>query len=636
MFILNVIPLDRGIFKDELTYFSANHVSIGSILKVPVRNKTIYAFVIGNQDAKSQKIQLKTQSFELKKIGKLESEKFLSEAYVKACIRSATYFAQHIGQTISCQVPRLIMSSPKKYYTLNDEVKNITGRRQEFALQDEAAGRLALVKRQIRERFAKKQSVIILLPTISAVEFYFKNITKGIERYSFMLHGSMSNREVKNAWKNAVLEEHSVVIVMTPYFLSIPRLDTGCIIVESEHSSAYMTISRPFIDHRIFARFLSEELGADYIVADDLLSMESIAKVESGEYSKLSHFSFRIQGSDKINLIDARKKVKELEKKEFKVKAVGDSLISTISLAVEKKECVFIFTARKGLASITICRDCETIVSCSKCNTPLTLMGKNLLDENATSLTYRCHHCLTTEKAKDKCENCGGWRFSMLGIGVEKVVHELKAEFPGTEVLILDSANIKSHDEANKLVERFVSKNGILIGTEMALYYLHDTIPKTMVASIDSLFSVPNFRMKEKIVHILLGLIKLAGKELAIQTRKADDIIFGCFVRGDLTKWVRQEFEERRKLNYPPFIVLVKISLVSASEKKMAEFEEYVQMLRKYNPSPFIIAKATSGEKKMNMLIRIEQDKWPRDDLVQILLNLPPEYTVQVDPLNIL
>jgi hypothetical protein len=54
MKIVTVIPLSKGIFKEELTYFTAKEISNGSVVKIPVRNKSILGIVIYSTDASTE------------------------------------------------------------------------------------------------------------------------------------------------------------------------------------------------------------------------------------------------------------------------------------------------------------------------------------------------------------------------------------------------------------------------------------------------------------------------------------------------------------------------------------------------------------------------------------------------------
>ena len=68
MKIVTVIPLEKGVFKTDLTYFTAKDIKNGSIVNVPVRNKKILGLVISCQDVSNEKSGIKGMPFNLKKI----------------------------------------------------------------------------------------------------------------------------------------------------------------------------------------------------------------------------------------------------------------------------------------------------------------------------------------------------------------------------------------------------------------------------------------------------------------------------------------------------------------------------------------------------------------------------------------
>ncbi|MEI8270026.1 MAG: hypothetical protein WCG45_01530, partial [bacterium] len=68
MKIVTVMPLKKGVFKEELTYFTAQEISLGSIVNIPVRNKKILGLVISVEDARNAKSDIKDMNFNLKKI----------------------------------------------------------------------------------------------------------------------------------------------------------------------------------------------------------------------------------------------------------------------------------------------------------------------------------------------------------------------------------------------------------------------------------------------------------------------------------------------------------------------------------------------------------------------------------------
>ncbi len=75
MYILDIIPLRKGIPRDTLSYFSARQVPIGALVEIPLQSKTISGIVINQTDARDMKSSIRSGSFSLKQIGAVIAEK---------------------------------------------------------------------------------------------------------------------------------------------------------------------------------------------------------------------------------------------------------------------------------------------------------------------------------------------------------------------------------------------------------------------------------------------------------------------------------------------------------------------------------------------------------------------------------
>src|SRR5680860_529358 len=115
MKILSVIPLKKSILKGNLTYFSSLDIPVGSIVSVPLRNKKTLGLVVATEDLSQEKSNVKKMNFNLKK-----------------------------------------------------ETKNIKAEKLLFQYPFEE--RMSIYKTLIRESFAKRKSVFIVLPTEIDIE----------------------------------------------------------------------------------------------------------------------------------------------------------------------------------------------------------------------------------------------------------------------------------------------------------------------------------------------------------------------------------------------------------------------------------------------------------------------------------
>ena len=61
-FIITVIPITKGVFRDSLSYYSAEKMATGNIVAVPLRGREIKALVISCESA-SKIISIKSREF---------------------------------------------------------------------------------------------------------------------------------------------------------------------------------------------------------------------------------------------------------------------------------------------------------------------------------------------------------------------------------------------------------------------------------------------------------------------------------------------------------------------------------------------------------------------------------------------
>jgi len=209
--------------------------------------------------------------------------------------------------------------------------------------------------------------------------------------------------------------------------------------------------------------------------------------------------------------------------------------------------------------------------------------------------------------------------------------------FPNFPVYLMDKTSVKNHKQAVKIRDQFYSKPGIMVGTEMALTYLSLKIENMVVVSIDPFFSIPDFRMQEKIFHILLTLLSISDKRMLIQTRKEEvSAGYGLFTlacQGNLADFYRQEIEERKSLDYPPFATHIKLVLEGKKSTVQKKMESIAKILEPYRLKIYPAwAPGSALKYTLNGLITLEHGRWVDKDLLEKLKALPPNCTVKIDP----
>ncbi len=632
MKILEVIPIARGINKDTLSYFSGSDIPIGSIIKVPLRKRVVPALVINSKDVEDSKAEIKNSSFPLKKIEKVKFVSLLNKNFVDTAEIIANYYVGSTGSVLNSIIPKALLENIDKIKIHENNIegpKKIT-REEKFVIQSNDEDRYAQYKSIIREEFAKGSSVFFCLPTIQDIKKAKESLQKGIEPYTFILHSSINKKELVQTINNILEEKHPILIISTGGFLSIPKNNIGTIILDKENSRSYKMQTRPYIDIRKFAEVFSSKINSKIIFGDLLLRTDTIWKQKNGEFVELSSLKFRSLTTSTQEIIDMRAVQKDADcnegKKTFRI--LSESLENKIKENITNNEHMFIFTGRRGLSPSTICADCGNIVKCNSCG------AHTVLHKSSMENFFLCHKCGERRSALEKCSHCSGWRLSTLGIGSELVEEKIREQYPSVNIYRIDADNTPSHKKAQDVANKFYnSPQGILIGTEMALLYLTNKIQNTAVVSIDSFFSIPDFRINERILNILLKIRSVTDKNFIIQTRDMKQKVFDYAIKGNLVDFYKDEINDREKLNFPPFTTLIKIS-ISGSKNEVLEFVENIQkMIEPYEIDifPAFIPQA-KGKYGVNGIIKIPGGKWPDKDLYNKLKALPIEVLVNVDP----
>ncbi len=636
MRIITVIPIARGISKDTLTYFTTKDIVLGSIVSIPLRNKMIYGLVVQSELAENLKSELKSLSYSIKKIDSIKTHSFLSNQFIEATKKIADFNAGSVGSVLSALVPKTVLEESGEL-EFNHE-KNENGVFFEtLLLQSDDNERYATYRSLIREEFARNRSVFFCLPSTEDLLNAKTVLEKGIEKYTYLIHGGLPKKEILSLWKKIIEDKHPVLIIGLGTFLSIPRTDLGVIILEKENSRSYKMQQRPFIDIRNAAEFIAKELNIKLVLGDMILRTETLWREKSGKYSQLFPLKFRSLSTAKCEVINT-KSPQDMKKKEFS--SLSEEMKKILIDAKDNNEHTFLFCGRKGLYPITVCGDCGTVVACNNCHSPVVLYSKSgaTKTNDAKTNLFVCNHCGERREAQELCVHCKGWRLNPLGIGIEKIAEEIKLILPDTKILLMDKENVKTHKQAVKMRDLFYSTPGsIMIGTELALTYLNQKIENSAVISIDSYFSIPDFQINEKIFYILLIIRSLTEKNFIIQTRQESVKIFDYATKGNLIDFYRDEINDRKEIGYPPFTTYIKITLEGEKASIKKQMSEIAELMKPYDLSVFDAWNPGGAHKyTVHGLISLPEDKWIDKILLEKLRLLPQNCIVKVNPITLL
>ena len=558
--------------------------------------------------------------------------------------KAGFFFAPSTGSIIEAIVPKRIVESTPPLKNFSTSAEGQKTFHEKFVIQADDEERIAHYKSIIREEFAKKNSVMFCLPTIHDSKKILDTLPKGIEDFTYVVHGGLSKKELLKTWAKAASVPHPILIVGTATALALPRRDIGAIVVERENSSAYKLPFRPYLDIRTVTEFLTETLNCKLIMGDMLLRTETLHRRERGELHELTALKFRSLTSAEQSLVDMTKTSLNNETQKNKFHIISPELETLVRGTKERSEHAFLFCSRKGLAPLTICADCGTTVLCKNCSAPLVLhSGKTGsvagTDEDVSAGNFFfCHRCGERRSAEETCVTCHGWRLTTLGIGIEQVEKELTLRFPHLHILRIDKTEVRTVTQGIKKIKTFYNSPGsVLLGTELALLYLNEKIENTAVVSIDSLFSIPDYRISEKIMSLIIRIRSLATQQFVLQTRQKEQKIFNFALAGNLLDFYRTEIEERTAFAYPPFSMFIKITVKGEKERTKKEMEWLKEYLAPHTLFVFpAFIELEKGKHILHGLLKLPRQEWVHQELLEKILTLPPYFAVRVDPESLL
>ncbi|MBI5045934.1 MAG: primosomal protein N' [Candidatus Niyogibacteria bacterium] len=626
MKLLTVIPIAKGVLVGQpLSYFAVQNIKPGSLVFVALRNKNIPALVTAVEDIKNKKAELKTAAFKLKKISGIISEPFLSEYFLSAANYVSDYYVSDLGRVLKQVIPVRIL---QKGGVAAKRAQTSSGKYfQPIVFQANADERVRYYKNIIRESFAKNESVFVCFPTIEEAKNAFIKLNQGIQHKSFILHSGLKISEFEKIYQEVARSKDPILLIGTGMHLFVDRPDLGTIIVDHEASANYKKIERPFLDIRFFAECLANCSQIRFIAGDLVPRIETEYAAINGLYQKMTVGSQHTT-SRKMEFFPVNSRNTEFT-------AISKNVKDTIGQMLERNENVVLFVNRRGLSPITLCLDCGQAITCVKCSTPVVLHKTK-----DASRQFICHKCFVKLTLEDRCLHCGSWNLKSYGIGTEKVAEEAELYFPNSKIFQLNSDSIKSRKQGERVRDEFLkTPRGILIATELIFSYFHEPINNIIVVSIDNIFTLPDFRASERIFRMLLRLKCLSGNFFGIQSRLEDKKIFRDALNDNLASFYREELENRKQFDYPPSSRIIKLSSSAKSLVSLnSEVDKIKNLLKPFQPLDFpSFIHKIKNTYTHNIILKVPPSSWPYKNIAlsEVLRNLGPRFTVQVDPISI-
>ena len=420
-----------------------------------------------------------------------------------------------------------------------------------------------------------------------------------------------------------------MVIAGARSLLSLPFADLGMVIVDEEHDSSFKQEDFVSYQARDMALMRAKLHNIPILLASATPSLESWVRAsgEAGTPHKDWHYwalssRFGTSQLPQVGLVDVR-----LDRPESG-KWISPPLNASIKQQLLAGRQSLLFLNRRGYAPMTVCGDCGHRLACHQCD--------SLLVTHRLAGNRQCHICGYSEQISHSCPACDSEDgLVAVGPGVERLVEEVKTEFPDARISILSSDSVAQAGSAEQLIDQIISgRVDIIVGTQMAAKGHHfPHLDFVGVIDADLGLGGGDLRAAERTYQLLWQVAGRSGREsgrsgkVLIQTYQPEHPVMQALQspdngadNGRMTdalkrrhRFMQAEAKNRKSAGMPPFGRLAALVLSSSDIVKLEQAVHQCEQFRPafgnthiYGPAPAVLSRAR-GQFRMRYLIRADR-----------------------------
>lgn len=532
-----------------------------------------YEFVTGKLNIASQTIKALSDQG----IIKVESEEY----YRKPVAAESSRY----GKAVLSDEQQHIVDTVKKDYDQGQRntylIHGITG-----------SGKTEVYIALIDDVIKRGKQAIVLIPEIALTYQTLMRFYRHFGDRVSVMNSTLSPGEKFDQMERARTGDIDIIIgPRSALFTPFPN--TGIIIIDEEHESAYKSETMPKYHARETAIELSKLLpdGAAVVLGSATPSLESYYRAQTGEY-KLFELNRRLTGGTlpTVEIADLREELRKGNRSIFSLR-----LQELIEDRLSRGEQTMLFINRRGLAGFVSCRSCGHVFKCPHCDVALSEhRGGRLV----------CHYCGYEEPVKKICPKCSSKYVSSFRAGTQQIEDEVKKFWPQAKVLRMDADTTRAKGSYEKILSAFANKEAdVLVGTQMIVKG-HDFPDVTLVGILaaDMSLYASDYRASERTFQLLTQAAGRAGRgdkkgNVIIQSYQPDHYSIIAASKQDYKEFYDEEIAYRDLLSYPPVSHMMSVQIMSKDEEEGMAFATKLRTLmeqRKLEGSVFIGPAAAS------------------------------------------
>lgn len=570
-----------------------NICELGEILRLNLKN-------IGNYEPWYMfEGKIQSVTYLIDKIGKREFDKKIRSGNISAC-------------TLNYNIKLQLDCIQKKAY---EAIKELDNTKPILLKGNTGSGKTNIYFKIITDH--TDGQVFIMMPEISLTYSFIARLEEVFGITPHIWNHSINDKAKDSIFKWAISGQPGIIIGARSA-LWLPFANLKCIVVDEEHDQSYKQESHPRYQARDMATLLCKYVDAKCILVSATPSLETWLNVANNKY----------------NLVEISKKqpIKVDIVKRVNGCWISPELRCEIHSALANNRQSMVFLNRRGFASSVFCMVCQNTLFCRFCS------ANTILYKNKMTLCSYCGH----KKLLENCGVCQNYKWSLYGIGIEKICDDIKIMFPNAKVNLFSSDNENIAEDIKKIDEV-----DIIITTQiLSKGYTFPNLTLVGIVQADQGITSGDPRNMERIYQLLTqvrgrcGRVNIDGKVI-LQTNNPDSELLRSIANNN-SEWIEKELQARLKHDLPPYFRLIRIIAGSKiDDESSADIQQIYNKLKIlhsnniyiFPPAPTQLHKYQSMYRN-SILIRYKSC-YPQPIIKKLLdeiINIKSKIIVDVDP----
>lgn len=575
-----VIPLANT---KHFVYFGPPGLVKGQLVHIPFKTEDFVGFIYGESS-------FEIDAHKVKNIIEILPYK-LHESFLSFIKKTSDYYVSDLGNIFKLVLPNeefLLKNSNYKKQDDNFEAKTVTlNSEQQECFENilqvihkhvstiliegvTGSGKTEVYFALIEKYLTLGKQILVLLPEIALTSQIIDRIKNRFGMNPTEWHSEATKSYKKMAYKQIISGEAKLVVGARSS-LYLPFNNLGLIVLDEEHDTSYKQDEGITYHARDMAVLRGFYEKFPVILSSATPSLETLYNVQTGKYHRFE-IKNRYGGAHMPNI-----KIIDLRQKSKYGKWFSKDLVEKLRLTFDDEKQSLLFINRRGYANFLICSACGAKKYCKHCHITLTY--------HQSLRKLLCHHCGYERKFINECDECDEHEpLIPCGIGVEKVMDEIKKLIPQAKISIMSRDTVKTRESTEELIKRITNHEiDIVIGTQMIAKGHH--FPKLNFVGIidgDAGIDSSDLRSIEHMYQLLHQVSGRAGREkelegeVYIQSFQPENFVLEALKDDKTDDLLEFELKQRKDFAMPPFYRLASIIIKGKNELKTKILSENI------------------------------------------------------------